>query len=856
VAQVQLGKTKVLWRSTEDKPLSLALAVMQEQAVISIQAQARRRVSLMLYKAMLKEVPTLRAALAARELEGVRAAIAGPASKLRFKMRLLKQLEDLEALLVEQKRVREIMTEMVKRTPDLINEEMEVAYDEAVACELKSDPLAVKMAEMLASVEDRRTALRNLREGVKGKYAVRAQLESAIREAEEIKPKYGEYCTKEQAAAQEMLTHVSKEEELAAALEGAIVGSAIHLKHKSGGGTGFSSATISAITVETASQKLEGHGIKTQAAEQVLALAKLLCEARAAFKTALEKWDGKEEEESVWSVCTKACNAVRAELSGEVQDEGEGQQMPLPAELSASVVKEVELAERAQDLVTSNAKYATKLVAAKQPSLVELRAGVDALAEVEAEIGVVPTLGESNAQVKSLVAVLQRLLALLASNSDAAAGSAIKIKAEAEAEKARAEAAGDEWGMEIESVDMSGVQLEPLEAALAKLSAFYALEKDHPDIASRVVGAASVPAVGAHLVLLRRKVKSAVELSAAGDDVAATIKSWQEVEQLQVDGERECGDFLSEWSEGKQATPTGPLSEEETAYRTSVVAMAKLSMTESALVQDLSTLFGSTQTILDELKEAVATLDEARLNHYLYKATKLKLFSHSDGGVRAKVTYAKQMYDYIINTKQELTAALSEVTLEKIEYALSMARQLRLNTPLVQQVAMLRQAVVRAQGSVDRATGRDLDPQLDHKKIIGASIAECEAVNFTPPEMDEMRLLHGMTRAEFLENRLDAAREAGKTERILEISLCIKENELEESGTRYQFISCRLLRERSDYADAGAGFMAGRARKKELEDGMLRYTGEKLPTTMTKIEEPAKMKQCVMLFNNVQVRSV
>jgi hypothetical protein len=811
-------------------------------------------VSLLLYKAMRKEVPTLRAALAARDLEGVRAAMVGPASKLRFKMRLLKQLEELEALLVEQRRVKDLMVEMVKRTPDRIDEEMEIVYDEAVACSLKGDPLAVQMAVMLASVEDRRTALRHLREGVRGKYAVRLQLESAIREAEDLKPKYGEYCTKEQAAAQDMLTHVSKEEELAAALEGVMVGSGTHLKHKSGGGTGFSSATINSITVETAAQKLEGHGIKTHAAEQLLALSGLLCAARTAFKTALEKWTGQEEDDGVWAACTKACRAVRAELSGEVIDEGEGEHLvPLPAEVSASVGKEMDLAERAEDLVTSNAKHASKMVAAKQPSLVELRACVENMAEVEVEIGVVPTLGASNVQVESLVAVLQRVLTLLTANSDAAAGSVIKVKAEAEAERTRAEAAGDEWGMEIESVDMTGCHLEPLEAALAKLSAFYSMERAHPDIASRVVGAASVATAGSHLVLLRRKVKYAVELSAAGTDVAATIKSWQEVEQLQVDGERDCGDFMQEWSAGKQATPSGALSEEETAYRASLESMAKLAMQESALVQDLSTLFGSTQTILDELKEAVATLDEARLNHYLYKATKLKLFSHSDGGVRAKVTYAKQMYDYIINTKQELTAALSEVSLTKVEYALSMARQLRLNTPLVQQVAMLRQAVVRAQGSVDRATGRDLDPQLDHKKIVGAAIAECEAINFSPPEMEEMRLLHGMTRAEFLENRLEASREAGQTERILDISLCIKENELEESGTRFQFISCRLLRERSDYAEAGAGFMAGRARKKELEDGMLRHTGEKLPTTMTKIEEPAKMKQCVMLFNNVQV---
>ena len=104
--------------------------------------------------------------------------------------------------------------------------------------------------------EDEGSSKTGVREGAKVEalrktFAVRATIEAALSEAKALEGKYGgDYSNKkkERDAAQALLKHVTKEEELVAALEGALVGSAVHAKHKEGESGGFSSGSRTSMS--------------------------------------------------------------------------------------------------------------------------------------------------------------------------------------------------------------------------------------------------------------------------------------------------------------------------------------------------------------------------------------------------------------------------------------------------------------------------------------------------------------------------------------------------------------------------------------------------------------------------------
>jgi hypothetical protein len=96
--------------------------------------------------------------------------------------------------------------------------------------------------------------------------------------------------------------------------------------------------------------------------------------------------------------------------------------------------------------------------------------------------------------------------------------------------------------------------------------------------------------------------------------------------------------------------------------------------------------------------------------------------------------------------------------------------------------------------------------------------------------------------------------EGGQQEKVLKITLRIKEYMLEESGDDFFLPRFDGLRNSEEYAVSGMGTFDSDKKKRELQSGMLRYTDDQngIPTTITLIEDPAKVKAALTLFKNVQ----
>ena len=115
-ANCQIGKTMVLWRATENRPLSLAFALVMQAAAVLIQKFYRRHAAkkeVVVMKALRK---VLRAALQPPQTLDTIAAALKEAEVLRFQMKEHVECEAVHFKLVETKRLETLLAELTKRS--------------------------------------------------------------------------------------------------------------------------------------------------------------------------------------------------------------------------------------------------------------------------------------------------------------------------------------------------------------------------------------------------------------------------------------------------------------------------------------------------------------------------------------------------------------------------------------------------------------------------------------------------------------------------------------------------------------------------------------------------------------------
>jgi hypothetical protein len=275
----KFGKTMVLYRADQARVLEMIRDHVRTQAAIHCERVYRGHRVRLLYRRLRAAQLRFRAAIAARLLAGVQAAIA-EARTLPFRLFVVGALETLEARLLEEKACAERLATLYPLDPADNYAAYEGALKDARRLEL-TDPIVAKAQAKFATVKDRIETKANLKRGIE--IGDKALILRSLAKAEELKKDWGDIVPAAQLdAAQQMLAVIALEERVQDNLKLAL---------KSGGPKGAigaldaSMCDTAALDQAVADATSGRVAIKTAFGANLIATCRKLRDLRAALKS-------------------------------------------------------------------------------------------------------------------------------------------------------------------------------------------------------------------------------------------------------------------------------------------------------------------------------------------------------------------------------------------------------------------------------------------------------------------------------------------------------------------------------------------------------------------------------------------
>jgi hypothetical protein len=185
VAEVQLGKTRVLYRAGPHRSLELLRSIEQTKAIVKMQKVSRGFLARRLYRAMRRLRPILERAIASRDLPTVEAALE-EADGVRFEMLVTARCRRLRFVLTEERRIRAALgTGVLKRDPEQVYDQLSQLVREADEVGgMPGDQLVDEARRVVARVAERRQCIADLVAGAEE--WDQGKLEAALARVDEL----------------------------------------------------------------------------------------------------------------------------------------------------------------------------------------------------------------------------------------------------------------------------------------------------------------------------------------------------------------------------------------------------------------------------------------------------------------------------------------------------------------------------------------------------------------------------------------------------------------------------------------------------------------------------------------------
>eukprot|EP00122_Pirum_gemmata_P008411 Pgem_evm1s7753 len=271
VEDVQMGKTRVLYRAGAHRTLELLRVMEQERRAVVIQASIRRMIARIMHKKIVKLKPKVVAALKTRNLMIIDPLLV-QCDEVAFETGFIRDLRTMKHRLEEEKKIAVVMQELVKKDVSSHYDEYCSIINQADEIEMKTK-LANEMREILNLETEKREIATLLEEGIK--VLDFDLLNEAVNRANGIK-----YDGPKVQQARESLDQAEREKELAAELEKAMSTGMCH---------GDDFASIEVEDLQNVIKKAESTNVISKLAKDQLLKANIIYKIRLCLRG--EDWE-------------------------------------------------------------------------------------------------------------------------------------------------------------------------------------------------------------------------------------------------------------------------------------------------------------------------------------------------------------------------------------------------------------------------------------------------------------------------------------------------------------------------------------------------------------------------------------
>lgn len=268
--EVQIGKTRVLYRAEQHRTMELKRNLAVEQTVIQIQKNIKRCVARRLKKRLLAARPIFQEAIRQRTVEAIDSAF-HKTGHLGFDLYEATQAKRLKYVIEEEKRIDDLLNRLMKQDPESVFEDLNKAV--AAADEIKYEsPAAVEARKVIEGIKDRKKARLWLVQGIEE--ADEEKLAWAVEAAERLSLSGVDSQVK---AAKEMIQRIKDEGALSQTMDNALAT----------GGYIADGCTLETQTLSAAVGKAQLFGMKTSRGKETLTRASAILSVRVTLSQAL-----------------------------------------------------------------------------------------------------------------------------------------------------------------------------------------------------------------------------------------------------------------------------------------------------------------------------------------------------------------------------------------------------------------------------------------------------------------------------------------------------------------------------------------------------------------------------------------
>mmetsp|Transcript_64960 Transcript_64960/g.141562 ORF Transcript_64960/g.141562 Transcript_64960/m.141562 type:complete len:695 (+) Transcript_64960:1-2085(+) len=242
------------------------------------------------------------------------------------------------------------------------------------------------------------------------------------------------------------------------------------------------------------------------------------------------------------------------------------------------------------------------------------------------------------------------------------------------------------------------------------------------------------------------------------------------------------------------------------------------------------------------LDAATSARDEAALVVGLEEAAALGMLDEDYFDVGEIVYFAKETYENVKDIREALEIGMENVDEATIEAWLNYATDQHYASATTEKATQLLDKIKAAEAACVESV------RLVEKVELERALALSTEINLTTERVSAVTALLALDHTKFLQAQLRAAKSLGDEERVLRVTLSLKDDFFRDHGKMFNFAACPSLRTPQDYAQHYRIRIWNRE-KARLE--MLHWQKNSLPTSLTKIVDSATAKQAKRLFQNV-----
>ena len=778
--EMQMGRTMLLWRNKEDRPLSAQFALLQNEMAKVVQRQAKCFLAKSLKRQLRAIIPTLLAATRTDNLETIDAALDASGALL-FQVKEHYVLEKHRRRIVESERVKKLLEELQHRSAESIDDEFEEACDLAREFEIDT-PAARACFAKFEEVRDKREAIKALREVVDKDFITLEELEGALGFARSLKAKYGDFCPEEESIAAEVLDALREEYQISQELvEQLSAGTLVHGGAGDGSEASFVSPPPPVAALKAAVAKGNELDFRSPAGSATLQFSCVLLDLRAEFIAVVDRCATGAGSSGVLDDPWEKVRALVSEVSSSMELPDGAAESGRAIGIDLEAVKVSLLAESAAVVRCADEQLRVQRICAPQ---LHVRSIDDGGAAIQKCIGQIDAL--HSAFLPTLCApARQRLGHVL---------ECLTVEKDLRERTQAALASGFPFGVDVGEIKAAQVEHEPLRevmAAFAGITEFF------------LAGSADLRTVGEYTANLREVLAQALvqgELPREERDFVKMKASWEVVE-------------------------TALIASNDLAN------LEVFNAEETEVCKELLLRGSVVEEIVEKMKVATEGLMEGELAYATEQAHKLGLESHPDEEIRTAFAIARDTLEKLSRCRRDLRAAIEQPkrSVHGLRVAITQAEQLGFErtaegAELVDDVKGI-QAIVAHLSDVAHAAWQT----ADHAEVKRVA-AQCREYKFVSDDAVLCCELADVEPKRFLQKMLRLMKFLGRNEAATDVTVAISDLFFESAGALFDLKMCPILRNRDDYGRSASAF---HRLDEELAENMLRFSDELIPTSLT-----------------------